>query len=314
MTEQTAEGAGQEFEDFLLSDNAEDDAPDNQEEEELEASEDAEDATEADEDEVEADEEVEEGDSEDEEPDEQLFTIWDDDGPRQVSEAEAKSATMRMRDYTQKTMEAAERRKEAEAALEARNADREALKEQLAQWAVNQPQEPDWHELARTMQPQEFNLARVQWEQHLRQNEAAREQYRAIVAEQEADAQAERDRQKQESLEQLKQLYPDWRNPKVASKEVGEIVEFGKTLGFTDIELQGLSDHRMVRALREAMMYQRVSQNTAQIEKRVSDPGKTLRPGGKTTAKQIKARSTQKALKRLRETGSSEAFADWLTS
>lgn len=285
--------AATELDNILLADNdAEEENPETPEDDEPEE-------------ETLEEEEPEEGEEADE-PEEPLFTIWDDDGPRQVTEEEAKSATMRMRDYTQKTMEASERRKEAEAALEARNADRETLKGQLAQWAVNQPAEPDWQQLAQTLAPQDFNLERVRWEQRERQQQAAQEQYQALVAEQEAEVAAERDRQQQDAVEQLKELYPEWRDPKVAAKEVGEVIAFGKTRGFSEEELQGMTDPRMVRTLREAMLHQRMTENTASLEKRVAEPGKALRPGGKTTGSQKASRKQEAARKAFHKSGSIE--------
>lgn len=294
----------------LPAENVQDDdismflAPDDDEKEQEEAQEEPEQET--------AEDDGEEPAEEAEEAEEPLYAIWSEDGPQMVTEAEAKSAVMRQQDYTKKTMEAAETRKEAEAALEARNAKREELMESLAQWAVPMDQQPDWAHLAQTLQPQQFNLARVQWEEKQQQSATAQQAYRTLQAEIQAEKDAEKEQERSNALERLYETFPEWRDPTVAKQAAQEITESAKHYGFSDEEVSEFVDDRVVRLLRDAKRLREIEANTAQMEKRVFKPGETLRPGSKTTAKQKSERTAKQKLDRLRKTDSDDSFADWL--
>ena len=303
---------GDDLSEFLIleeetTDDAPDDAPDDESDDE--SDEDTEDA---------ADDEPDDAAGEEEETEEEpLFAVWDDDGKvKMVPEAEAKAQVMRQRDYTRKTMETAERRKAADAELEAAKAEREEYKASLVQWAVQQSQEPDWAQLAETLLPQQFNLARAQWEQQIKKSEAAKNEYHRLMAQEKEAQEAERQQKAYEAVERLYAEFPEWRDPEVGKKAMQELVATAKEYGYDDDEITNLSDDRQVRILRDASLYrQMVAKNTATIDKRVSNPGKTLRPGGKVTAKQKSARSEKQHIDRMKKTnGDADTFTAWLTS
>lgn len=297
-----------ELADFLIHEGGEGD--------EVEASE--EDASEDDAEDSGDEAEDEDDAEEDEDAEDELFEVTlerDDDGnpvKGTVTREELIAGYQRNKDYTQKTMAAAEERKAAEAAREAATQAREEYMANLAQWAIQPNQEPDWALAAQQLDPQQFNLARVQWEQQVKQSEAAKAEYRRLQADIKAEQDAETARRRDAALERLYAAYPEWRDPKVAQSAAKEIAATAKDYGFSEDEVSEFVDDRVVRLLRDAAKLKQIETNTATMEKRKFEPGKTLRPGAKTSAKQKSSQKAKEATERLRNTKSKDAFVDWL--
>ena len=123
--------------------------------------------------------------------------------------------------------------------------------------------------------------------QELENSRAKREQYDAVLAGLE---------------EQLK-----WRDQSVAQEEKLALINYGKSIGFTDEELGSVTDHRSVLALRNAMRFDQL-QSKAKTVKPV-DAKPTLRPGSSKTVPKRRS-GLQKAQSRLRKTGSVAAATD----
>jgi hypothetical protein len=245
--------------------------------------------------------------SEEGEPKEQpVYTIKVDGEEIEVTLDELQKGYSRTQDYTRKTQKLAEARKQAEAEAEAVRAERQqysqlltALQQQVMQSA---PPEPDWNRL-RNEDPIEFA---AQWaEQQQRQQRMA-----SIQAEQARLAEIQRYEQAQqvtavvnEERKVLEQVIPEWRDPDVAKREKGELVEFGRKIGFKTEELASITDHRAVVALRKAYLYDKLMSRKAEVKpKPAANAAPVLKPGAATSAK--KTSELVKAKQRLAKTGS----------
>lgn len=281
--------------------------PEVEETEGVEAEAEAEQVDEGEEPEAEAEEEADpedEDESEGEEPETPVYTIKVNGEEIEVTLEELQKGYSRTQDYTRKTQQLAEQRKQAEAETEAVRAERQQYSQLLeamrAQVAASQPQEPDWEKL-RKSDPIEFA---AQWAEH----ERRQKQMGAIQAEQARLAEIQKYEQAQQLasiVEQERQILedaiPEWKDGETAKREKAELVEFGKRLGFKTEELANITDHRAVVALRKAYLYDKLMAKKPQVKSQVKS-APTLKPGTAAAAPK-KNSDLVKAKQRLAKSG-----------
>ena len=250
-------------------------------------------------DESETDEtEAEAVDEEEAEPDaEPTFEIDTVDGKKTLTLSQLKEGAMLKADYTRKTMAIAEERK----AVEARNAEISQLKQQFSEalqyWAVPVQQEPNWQDLASKMSPQEFNLARANYEARQRQAQQAREYLQTMQAQQHNET-------LQREQAALLEAIPEWRDEAVYRNAATEITDAGRGYGFSAEELSGIVDHRMLLVLRDAAAYRKIQAGKPEVTKKVAKAPVAMKPGAKPNKAEADATARQKQLAKLKKTGS----------
>lgn len=287
------ETASQDADDEAIE--AETDEP---EAEELEAddgqSDDAdEDESDADDDEYEDTDDAEEGD------DDPTFEVETANGKQEVRLSELAAGYMRQVDYTRKTMEAAELRKEAEAAKSQLSQKEQQLSEALSYWAVPTEQEPNWAEIAQERSPQEVFALQQQWNQRQTRKAKAAEYHRQLQAQQHAETvQAEQER--------LFEAFPEWRDPQKFRAGAEAMVKAGDNYGFSAEEMAGMVDHRMFKVLSDAMKYRNLEAAKPKVAKRVAKAPQKLKSGAKPNKAQAEKAARQKQLDRLKKTGSTD--------
>lgn len=244
-------------------------------------------------------------------------TIEVDGKPVQMTKAELAEAVkgqMRQADYTQKTMVTAEEKKAAQAEKQAAAAEREKLANQLQTYSVQQQgalanieaQLTDellqsdplrYLELERIHKKGQADLAKASADLT-----AMQQQYQA--------EQAERQKEFQQSQHQaLLDKLPTWKDPAKAKEEVGKISKHMQSHGFTDAEIGNLYDHRIVLAMRKAMLYDDLMERATKAPARVAAaPAKVERPG--VAAQQPHGNEARvQAMKRLEKGGGKVADA-----
>lgn len=246
-------------------------------------------------------EDIEETNDEDE-PEQPVYTVKVNGEEITVSLDELQKGYSRLQDYTRKTQQVAELRKQAEAETEAVRAERAqysqllgALRQQAEGAAFAQV---DWNKL-RQEDPIEFA---AKWAEH----QQSQQRLQAIQAEQARVAQLQQQEQAQNiaaaverEREILQEVIPEWRDPEVARREKAEIVTFGKQLGFQAEELAEITDHRAVVALRKAYLYDKLQATRAKVKPSALKP--TLKPGPAQTAS--KKSDLKQAKQRLAKSG-----------
>jgi len=244
--------------------------------------------------------------SDDEQPEQPVYTIKVDGEEIQVTLEELQKGYSRTQDYTRKTQKLAEVKKQTEAEIESVRVERQqysqlldALRNQVEQSA---PQEPDWNRL-RNEDPIEFA---AQWAEHQQRQQrlAAIQQEQARVYEiQQYERAQHLSAVVSEERKVLEQVIPEWRDPDVAKREKGELVEFGKKIGFKTEELANITDHRAVVALRKAYLYDKLMSRRGEVKpKPRPNAAPVLKPGAAPAAK--KSSDLTKAKQRLAKTGS----------
>ena len=233
-----------------------------------------------------ADDETQEEQSEEgEEPEEQeqptVFTVKVDGKEVEVTLDELQKGYSRTQDYTRKTQQIAEIRKQVEAETEAVRAERAqyaqmlgALQAQL-QGAETQV---DWDRL--------YQEDPIEW---VRQKEVMREKQeklQAIQFEQQRVAQLTQQEQQQHFESHLQaqhakllEIIPEWKDPAKAKAEKQLLVEFGQKTGFTPEELKAIVDHRAVVALRKAALYDQMMTKRKAITPVTNNGPRPAKPG-----------------------------------
>jgi hypothetical protein len=224
--------------------------------------------------------ELDEDTEEQEEP--QVFSVKVDGKEVEVTLDELQKGYSRTQDYTRKTQQIAEVRKQTEAELQAVRAEREqyaqllgALEAQVQQ--VSQPN-IDWDRLY-----QEDPIEWVRQREVMRENQ---EKAAAIQSEQQRLSQLSQQEQAQFMQQKLQQeqeallaAIPDWKDAKKAQAEKALLVEFGQKIGFTPEELKSVVDHRAVLMLRKAALYDQMMSKRGNIKPVTNNGPRPAKPG-----------------------------------
>ena len=224
--------------------------------------------------------ELDEDTEEQEQP--QVFSVKVDGKEVEVTLDELQKGYSRTQDYTRKTQQIAEVRKQTEAELQAVRAEREqyaqllgALEAQVQQ--VSQPN-IDWDRLY-----QEDPIEWVRQREVMRENQ---EKAAAIQSEQQRLSQLSQQEQAQfmqqklqHEQEALLAAIPDWKDAKKAQAEKALLVEFGQKIGFTPDELKSVVDHRAVLMLRKAALYDQMMSKRGNIKPVVNNGPRPAKPG-----------------------------------
>ena len=217
-------------------------------------------------------------------------------------------------DYTQKTQQVAEQRKELETYAEQIKAQEQAFQQQMQlnnvliedvakitalDQQLNQYSNVNWQELSDNdfveAQKHFFTYNQLQQERSalVSQFEAKKQQ----IASQQAQLMADRVAKGKEVL--AKEI-PGW-----SQETTQQLVTVGKEYGFSDAELNSIVDPRHVKVLHDAMQWRKLQQNST-VKKKVSSAKPVVRPGAKDT--KAEANSNVRNLReQLRKTGKSDA-------
>jgi hypothetical protein len=232
------------------------------------------------------------------------FTIKVDGKEVEVTLDELQKGYSRTQDYTRKTQQVAEMRKQTETELTAIRAEREqyaqllgALSEQVK--AAAEPQ-IDWDRLYR-----EDPIEYVRQREVMREN---REKAAAIQSEQQRLSEISQQEQmkqlqahKAKQSQALLEAVPSWKDPAKAKAEKAMLIEFGQKMGFTTQELGNIYDHRVVLALRKAALYDQMQAKRQGIKPVTNNGPKPAKPGAAGRVSQMS--DSVRAKQRLAKTG-----------
>ena len=224
--------------------------------------------------------ELDEDTEEQEQP--QVFSVKVDGKEVEVTLDELQKGYSRTQDYTRKTQQIAEVRKQTEVELQAVRAEREQYAQLLSalEAQVQQVAQPniDWDRLY-----QEDPIEWVRQREVMRDNQ---ERAAAIQSEQQRLSQLSQQEQAQFMQQKLQQeqeallaAIPDWKDAKKAQAEKALLVEFGQKIGFTPEELKSVVDHRAVLMLRKAALYDQMMSKRGNIKPVTNNGPRPAKPG-----------------------------------
>jgi hypothetical protein len=257
---------------------------------------------------LESSEEVEanEEESEEEAPRYEKFIVKVDGKEIEVPKEELIRGYQREADYTRKTQKLAEERKFVESEFQQVRAERETYAQVLGQLQQKlqefEPQEPDWNRLE-VEDPTEY--AR-QWTSHQRRQQ----QKFAVQAEQmrlnqlrEVEMQKQINTVLAQETAILKEKIPEWTSPEKAKAEGKALLEYGQQLGFSEQELNTITDSRALLALHKAWKYDQMMSKRPEFQAKIKKAPKMATPGS-TGSVSSKSSDINNAKKRLAQTGS----------
>jgi len=257
---------------------------------------------------LESSEEVEanEEESEEEAPKDEKFIVKVDGKEIEVPKEELIRGYQREADYTRKTQKLAEERKLVESEFQQVRAERETYAQVLGQLQQKlqefEPQEPDWNRLE-VEDPTEY--AR-QWTSHQRRQQ----QKFAVQAEQmrlnqlrEVEMQKQINTVLAQETAILKEKIPEWTSPEKAKAEGKALLEYGQQLGFSEQELNTITDSRALLALHKAWKYDQMMSKRPEFQAKIKKAPKMATPGS-TGSVSSKSSDINNAKKRLAQTGS----------
>lgn len=241
------------------------------------------------------------------EPEAKTFTIKVDGKDVQLSEAElaeAYKSGLRQADYTKKTTEAAEVRKTADAEVQKARQERDQYAQNLQQLlAVNQYQDQQEQQWTREMidaDPIAFLQAKEDREDRARKTQAAQAELQRLGQQQQQEQAQAAQAHHAQQLEAVQAKLPAWKDNAVMKQEVGEIKSWLFGQGFTESDLPGMQDHRIVLMARAAMKHEQLlsraketAQKVAKAPPKVEAPGRQIvaPTDGRTTGMQKLAKS-----------------------
>lgn len=172
----------------------------------------------------------------------------------------------------------------------------------LTQEFIGENKNTNWEEMKR-IDPDEYNLRRIEATEKGQKLEA----WKAKLREHHATIQAQSDEKKggefklyqTNQADNIKRLIPSWIDADVAEKESGEIRHWLKTsfdadMGFTDSEIDNLTDARFVSIVRKAMLSDSKLKKADHIKKKVMGTRKILKSKAKAPKKSLKKSHQEK--------------------
>lgn len=217
-------------------------------------------------------------------------------------------------DYTQKTQQVAEQRKELEAYAQQIQMQEQAFQQQVQlnnvliedvakitslDQQLNQYANVNWNQLSDNdfVEAQKLFFTYNQLQQERSQLVSQFEAKKQQVVQQQTQLMSEKIAKGKEVL--AKEI-PNW------SPETNQaLLSTGKDYGFSDAELNSIVDPRHVKVLHDAMQWRKLQQNSV-VKKKVSNAKPVVKPGSKDT--KAEANSNHRNLReQLRKTGKSDA-------
>ena len=264
-------------------------------------------------------EESEEEESDEVADEERLYEVTVDGERSEVSLDELRKGYSRQSDYTRKTQELAEQRRQVEAL--AQQAQQEMYQTQQfrqqyidAATAVVQQEygrindlktKTDWERLK--VEDREEYLIKSQELTQL-ERQMKEESDRLEVAHQEAQHEHQQNmaRVAQEERRKMESIIPEWKDSNFRQEIGREIVKFALSQGFTKEEMKNLVDHRSLLLLMQAKAFQEMREAQQNVKtKKVAKKPKMVKSGsGAKTSKETAKSKRIAQMKRLKETGS----------
>jgi hypothetical protein len=272
------------------------------------------------EEESEVEDESEESDEEEEV--EELYTLRVDGQEVEVSLDELLKGYSRQSDYTKKTQEIAEQRKQAEqlqqqygSEIAQIQAERQQYMESLqnviqnSMPAIEQFGNVDWDRL-KDADPIEYVKKKEEFREAQEKVQGMQMQYQQAYEQQAYEAQEQFKTHVRNEHMKFADIVPEWKEEKSRKKLATNIRDYAIKVGYSAEEVGQLADHRSLLVLMKAQKYDEL-QNADLKTKKLKNKAKVVRSGtGKSKEDSKKSRTAK--MKRLRQTGHVDDAANLL--
>lgn len=260
--------------------------------------------------------ETEDEDSQ-EETESRVFKLKRGDEEIELPEEEVISLAQQGYDYTKKTQAVAEERKTVEERAQALKAQEEHFQQQIQLQqvlikdiakveAINDQiaeyEKVDWQSFSDS-DPVQAQKAFFQYQQLTNKRTQLTQELNA----KHGQAQALRNQKLQQAIadgyKQLSKDIPDW-----SADKAQQIRTAAKDYGYSDQELEGIYDPRLVRLMHDAAQYRALQKARPTVENKVQNKPPVVKPGGKDV-KNVTVSKHKEAISQLRKTGGKDLGA-----
>lgn len=273
------------------------------------------DQAEPEEDYVEEVEEVEVSEEEEIQETSPSYTVKVDGEEFEVDLDELRNGYQRQSDYTKKSQSVAEMRKAYEANLQSVQQERDQYQQVLANMEnyqnleLKKYQELDWASLKED-DPVEYMEKRIEFQDAKDKVNQVKQEQMAVQQKTQQEVYQNIQHKVQEEAELLATALPEYSDP--SSNLKTELRDFAMNMGFSEQDVNGITDHKVVLVLHKAMLQDKANSSTSSKVKK--GPAKVIKAGVPVTKKQRVARDVQAKRDRLRQTGNvndaANAFMD----
>jgi hypothetical protein len=164
----------------------------------------------------------------------------------------------------------------------------------------------DWQKL-REEDPAEYSARKAEVAERRERIEQMKHEassaYQEAVKQNLAEFEKNRLQHLQEQHTLLLDKLPEWQDADKAKAGKAKLADYLMKQGFSDQDVAGASDHRLILMARKAMLYDELQANTDAAKKKVAKVPKVLKPGALKPKDQISRERVVQARSRLRQTG-----------
>lgn len=259
-------------------------------------------------------EDEEESEEFDEEEEEALYAVRVDGEEQEVTLEELLKGYSRQSDYTKKTQDVANERREVEALQEQYNSEvaqiqaerqqyMEALTNIIQNSNMDQFANVDWNSLKEN-DPIEYVTKREEYREAQERIQGLQQQQAHAAQRQQHEDQLAHQRTMREEYGKLVEAIPEWSDEEYRNKQTASLRSYATNNGFTPEELNSLVDHRSILVLMKAQKYDSLQKADVKSKKLKNKP-KVIRSGtGNPERKKSAAKQKRtEQMKRLKETG-----------
>ena len=183
----------------------------------------------------------------------------------EVTQEELINGYSRNSDYTRKTQELSQLRKDLDAKQSEIDNNLSDINRERAEYRELLPkiktilqngfvEEPNWESL-REQDQVEYLTKKQEWDEHLNKIKSVDAEYNRITEQENAERQELLKKQLLDSQQKLSDLLPEWKDEKVKMEEISNITKTAESLGFTKEEVNAVTDYRFILLLRDASLY-----------------------------------------------------------
>ena len=257
--------------------------------------------------ELEASEELDSEDEDEEQESEPTYRIKMAGEEREITQRELIKLAQQGADYTKKSQQVSEQRKaldaEAAAINEAKQLRNEYAQRLQAMQQMLQAQQPeDDLDYLQENDPIGYAVKVADMTRREKQMQAIEYERQRIAQQQQAEMSEHQRRQVAAEADKVTELIPDYSDAKKGAALRQELRAYAKSIGYTDAEIGAVYDARTVKALYDAMQYQKLVESKPGVSKKVQSAPKMIK-SGTSTNKTSTTEAQRRQFNKLKSTG-----------
>ena len=266
------------------------------------------------EEETEEESEEESEGSDDEAEEDLLYAVKVDGEEHEVTLDELMKGYSRQSDYTKKTQEISEQRKQFQSSAEKHEVEMAQIRNERQQYvqtlqniiegstqSLDKFVDVDWDTLKAT-NPIEYVTKREEYREMQEKIQAIQHEQVAVLSKQSEDMKQLHAQTLQREHQLMADALPEWGDPKKQHEIGSHIRDYARVQGFNDEEIGSLVDHRSLIVLRKAMLYDEMNSSDVKSKKLKNKP-RVVRSGKGVSRKDDSKRKRASKMNRLQKSG-----------